>query len=144
MTEEERYWDRQFRLELVAKEIGDYLRFWYRMDVRQTKAKWDTVRVYCDFGIYDLHSLIYPGYVFTQKSFHKNPLKFINKYTRFFFTMFSGIVTDIQALGYARAYRKACKKYPELDKHILEGADHRDYLEDIYLERNIKTNWSKL
>lgn len=138
-----KYWSRQDLLEQIAREIAIPLRKWFRMPIRDYKGKHDTVRMYCDFGISDLHSFIYPGYVFMQKGFQTNPLRFINTCSKYPFNWASDIICEIQIYAYNRYYRKACLKYPELAFNILEGADHRDLLRDLYKEFNVQTQWKR-
>lgn len=144
MLEDDKYWARQDKLEDIAAEIGLPLRKWFRLNVRQHKAKYNTVRVYCDFGIYDLHQIVYPGYAFIQKHFQSQPLKFINSMSRYPLRWFEGIIAEIQIYGYNLVYKRACKKNPELAHNILEGADHREFLKDLYTDFKVTTNWKKL
>lgn len=113
-------------LEQIAHEIGQYCRRYGRIQVTQTKEKYGSVRVYCGFGSYGLHGLIYPGYAYSQfpKWLWNLDCTYGNYITRYFDT----IIVPWQKFIYRRAYWKQIKKYPHLFDEITGSMDWDDVL----------------
>jgi hypothetical protein len=117
----------------AANEIGKYCRKYGFIEVRQTKEKWGSCRVYCSFGVYDLHSLIWSGYHYTQWSrfgsigkilafLDRKVIEPLIRYSRI-----NRIIIPYQEFIYKMAYKRAMKKYPHIRPNIKHYADH-DYL----------------
>jgi|ERR1019366_6409643 hypothetical protein len=110
-------------IEDAGAYIGYWLRKWVRMDVRQVKEKYGTVRVYCAFGFCQIYSMFYPGYCWIKPWWphrldlwisSKTPLvKWINC-----------LVTPIQQWAYVWRYKKATQKWPHLRDEIISCADY--------------------
>lgn len=117
-----------------AELIGIGCRKWGRISVYDYKEKFGTVRVYVSFGIYDLHTLLYPGYHFMQ--FPKWLYNF-NHYSFYFFRPFNPLITMYQISVYRYFYYKAVKLYPHLKEEILLSADHTEYLDKYILRTKL-------
>lgn len=106
----------------IAKELRTYA----RINVRDSKEKWGTVRVYCDFGWYNLHSIMYPGYYRNQ--FPKWLANLDNRYLWQLVSLLNIVVVPFHKRFYRKTYRRAIHKWPHLRKEILAGADHSELL----------------
>ena len=115
----------------AAVYIGDFCRRWGRIQVRDTKEKYGTSRVYCSFGIYSLYSIFHPGAVY---------LRWPKWFKWWEYNFFSPIIQHLQKwipfykwqiFIYRLAYKKAIKKWPHIKKEILAGADYDDLLEGL-------------
>lgn len=113
----------------AARYMGEFMVKWGRLPVSDTKEKWGTARVYCYFGWYDLHSIIYPRHHYVQWSkgsfldrLNKNSLvsRIIPK--------LGSLIIPYQEYIYYLAYKRAIEKWPHLRKEILGGADHSELL----------------
>ena len=112
-------------LNAAGASIGYWLRKWVRMDVRDVKEKFGTLRVYCSFGWCSLYSVWRPSYMWSPKwwpvrfdrwvSDNTPILKWINR-----------IVVPIQKKAYVWRYKKAVQKWPHLYEEILCCADYGD------------------
>ena len=108
-------------LDQAAYYIGATLRKYGRISVLQSKEKYGTVRVYLSFGFDDLHSLMYPGYHYSQNKWMAHiPLTWLNF-----------IVIPLQTKLYRLIYKKAIKKWPHLRERIITEADFPNYLEGL-------------
>jgi len=116
-------------LDTIAREIGTTLRDRYRIDVSQFKEKYGTVRVYCTFGWWNLHSLIYPGYHFNRFPRWLQRLDdvllgpIVHQLGRFFI--------PLQQKAYRQQYARAIVKYPHHRTAILACADWPEYLKGL-------------
>jgi len=115
----------------AAEFIGRGLRFW-RVDVRQWKEKFGTVRVYCSLGIQWWPQLTHPGYVYNQ---WPRWLDFITygSYNRWsplcwVLRLLNLAVVPFHAWLYKRYYREAIRRWPHLKEEILRGADFHELL----------------
>jgi hypothetical protein len=120
----------------AADEIGQFCRRWGRISVTQTKEKFGTARVYCHFGIHQMHSITHPGYVYSR---YPNWLwhidcRFIAKF--FNFIRLHKIITPYQIWIYKLAYKRAFKKYPHIVDEIYYGADQQQLIETQYSKFN--------
>jgi hypothetical protein len=96
----------------------------------QVKEKFGTVRFYASFGHLSLHTLIYPGYVYSQfpkwlwrlDIYITGPI--LDK-------LFGRLFVWWQTKVYRYAYKKALKAYPHLREEILCAADYRELLEGL-------------
>jgi hypothetical protein len=124
----------------IAREIGDFCVRWARMNVRDTKEKFNCVRVYCGFGFHNLHSIIYPRYCFSQ--FPKWLWSFDCKYISKFFELIklNRIVVPWQIFIYKLAYNRAVKKYPQLKYQILIDADYLELIDKEFHDEH----WSSV
>lgn len=96
----------------------------------QSKEKYGTVRFYAHFGYLSLHSIIYPGYMYSQfpKWLWKMDIYYIGPFLRFFFEK---PFVWWQKKVYNRAYWKALKKWPHLRAEILCGADRPELIKGV-------------
>lgn len=113
----------------AADEIGDFCVKWGRINVRQTKEKFGTVRVYCSLSIWGFHSLIYPRYVYSQ--FPDWLWKLDCKIGTKILSPFRFLFGKHQAFIYRLAYKRALKKYPHIRKEILDCADYSELLKSL-------------
>lgn len=123
----------------AAEFLGDYCARWGRFR-GQTKEKYGTVRFYTTMGYLSLHSLIFPGYVYSQfpKWLRTLDIYVISPVLRF---LFGRIWGKWQVFIYRRAYVLALKKWPHLRKEILRDMDHVDLLDG---HEDIKMCWSPI
>lgn len=110
----------------AADEIGDFCAKWGRIGVRQTKEKYGTARVYCSFGAWGFHSLIYPKYVYSQ--FPDWLWKLDCRIGTKILSPFQKVIIKYQIFIYKLAYKKALEKYPFIKDEILGGADWHELL----------------
>lgn len=127
-----------------AEFIGKWLRKYARINVRDWKEKFGTVRVYCSIGFTCFHSFVYPGYIWIHKWWpykldlwlsYKTPiLKWINC-----------IIIPIQTRLYIWRYAKAIEKWPHLAHEILCCADYPELLKPLKedLKRRNLYNYGK-
>jgi hypothetical protein len=114
-------------IEAAAAFIGEGLRKW-RVQVRQYKEKFGTVRVYCHFGISGIHDLFYPGWAYYQwprwtRSLSDRPY--------WLYRALNLLIYPIHFRVYSYYYRKAVERWPHLRKEILSNADHEELLQDL-------------
>ena len=135
----------------AARDIAMFCKRWGRIGVRDYKEKYGTARVYCGFGYTQLHSLIWPGHIYSRYPFgvskygwKLNATRFGkwlgNKiwrldcnFSRFFFQnkIIGGLICKYQIWIYKKAYERALKKYPYIVKEILYGADYPELLRHL-------------
>lgn len=103
--------------------IGYWLRKWLRMDVRDVKEKFGTVRIYCSFGWQGVYSIYRPGYCWYPKWW---PIKLDHwlAYDTPVFKWINRIVVPIQQKAYAWRYKRAVQKWPHLYREIVSCADY--------------------
>lgn len=111
----------------AAYFIAHWLRRWVRMDVRDYKEKFGTVRVYCSFGWYGIHSIYRPGYVWYPKWWPIRLDYWAN--STFLFQMLNRLVIYVQKKAYVWRYKKAVQKWPHLYKEIVSQADYGELFE---------------
>mgnify|MGYP001588249460 CR=1 FL=1 len=117
-------------IDAAARFIGEGLRFW-RIDVRQWKEKYGTVRVYCSFGFPWWQSLTHPGHVWCRWPRWLDFITYAHSwYNPFYFTLrlLNLVVIPFHVWLYKFYYRKACRKWPHLREEILRGADYYELL----------------
>lgn len=121
------FWGNEFKyfseVEEAAQFIGQYCRKYGRINVTQTKEKFGTARVYCDFGLYNLFSITHPGH-------HYNHI-YPNWLIKLDYCVFSKIIklfnplfVHYQFYIYRKAYEAAFKKWPLIKEEIISGADY--------------------
>ena len=123
--------------------IGYWLRKWMRMDVRDVKEKFGTVRVYCSLGWSQFYNVFYPGYVWVKPwwphrfdmwlSYHTPIMKWINH-----------IVIPVHTWAYAWRYKKAVQKWPHLREEILSMADFGEVFEGRIPGYKHSDYWTKV
>lgn len=113
----------------AAAFIAVYLRRWGRVDVRDYKEKFGTVRVYCSLGWHQLHSITHPGYCYSR---YPQWLWKLDCYHGWKIArVLNVVVVPFHRWLYRRAYRLAVEKWPHLRKEILNGADWREILQGL-------------
>ena len=124
----------------AADYIGDFCVRWGRINVRQTKEKYGTARVYCSLGGYaSLHGLLFPNYVYKHRRFPDWLWKLDTYYLSKVFSLFTKYgFGKWQILVYKEAYRRAIKKYPMIKAEILCGADYDELLEHLWTKEDYK------
>lgn len=93
----------------------------------QIKEKYGTVRFYAHMGHISLHSLVYPGYVYSQfpNWLWKLDCNYIGPFLRFFFER---LFVKWNIFIYNYAYQKCLKKYPHLRAELLCAANHPELI----------------
>lgn len=114
------------QVDQAAYFIGQYCRKYGRIGVRQTKEKYGTARVYCDFGFYQLFSITHPGYAFSR--YPKWLWSLDCKYFSRVISKLNWIVVPYQIWIYRRAYELAFKKWPLIKDEIISGADYPELI----------------
>lgn len=113
----------------AAEYIGDFMVKWGRIVVSDTKEKWGTARVYCQFGWYDLHSIFYSRYHYIQ--WKQGSLMWrlnYNKYVSLLVNKLGELIVPYQKYIYYLAYKRAVGRWPHLRKEILISADYPELL----------------
>lgn len=100
-----------------------------RIQVMDAKEKWGTVRIYCNFGWYTLHDVVYPGYHFNQFPRWLQVLDY--KILSTFVQHASKLAEPYQRRVYRQAYRNAIRKHPYYRTAILGYADWPELLEGL-------------
>lgn len=121
-------WQHLSELDQVAQFIGKRL-LKARIPVSDFKEKWGTVRVYCTFGWYSLHDIVYPGFHFNHFPLWLQNLDYyvISHVVQ----RLSNLAFPLQVRWYRQTYKKALEKWPHLRYPILECADYPEYLEGL-------------
>lgn len=126
--EEDYDWD---GLYWCVEYLGKNLRRWGRINVRQTKEKYGTLRCYCSLGWYCLLNITHPGYsaywVYPKwlMTFDIFVLSKIVPYLNY-------IVLPYHKWLYRKLYKDCVKKFPHLRNEILCCADYHELLKDLY------------
>ncbi len=113
----------------AASWIGGQLVTWGRVSVNTTKEKWGTVRVYCHFGWYDMHSITHPRHRFNR---YPTWLQQVDRVliSRIIKPM-NLFVIPYQRWLYRNTYRRAIKRWPHIRAEILDSPDYPDLLEGL-------------
>lgn len=129
----------------AAEFIARRLRFW-RVDVRQWKEKFGTVRVYCSLGLQWWPQLTHPGHVWIRWPRWLDFITYAHSwYNPFNYSLriVNYIVTPFHVWLYRNTYRKACEKWPHLYSEIVSQADYGELFED-YIPGYVHSNyWTK-
>jgi hypothetical protein len=111
----------------IAKNL-----LWWRVDVRDWKEKFGTIRVYCSLGIGWWPQLTHPGHVYNR---WPRWLDFIayggyNRWNPLYWALrgINVVAVPLHVWVYKRYYRKACEKWPHLKQEILRCADFHELL----------------
>jgi len=93
----------------------------------QAKEKYGELRFYAKFGWLSLHTLIYPGYVYSQfpNWLWRLDCRYIGPTLRFFFER---PFVWWQIKVYNWAYQRALARHPHLRAEILNSADYHEFI----------------
>lgn len=116
-------------VENAAREIGEFCRKWGRINVRQTKEKYGTARVYCSFGWTQLFSITHPGYVYSRYPQWLWSLDVF--YISRIITRLNWVVVPLHTRLYRYAYKRTIKRYPHIRSEILWAADYPECLKNL-------------
>jgi hypothetical protein len=112
----------------AAAFIGEGLR-WWRVDVRQYKEKFGTVRVYCTLGVTSLHQLTHPGHVYRRwKSGWWWKQDCCAGWVKRLLTVVNWVAVPLHKALYRWYYRRARARWPHLAQEISRGADFPELL----------------
>lgn len=122
-------WEKQMMMaDDAATFIGEWLIKWGRIEVKQYKEKFGTVRVYCDdFGFSDFYSIWRPSYYWIPSWW---PYK-LDRRLSVILRLFNYIVVPVQKVLYRLRYKQAVRKWPKIKAEILDYADFPDLLKGI-------------
>lgn len=117
--------------------IHNRFRRW-RIQVTQSKEKYGTARIYCHLGVYQIHSITHPGYVYSRYPHWLWVLdcrygRYVVKY------LVNWWLYPLHKFIYRDTYKKAVKMYPHLTREILCMADYYELLGGLGYEFNRKT-----
>jgi len=107
----------------AAEFIGEGLLRW-RVNVRQYKEKFGTVRVYCTLGIQWWPQLTNPGYY--HNPWPKWTWRFQDR-PRWLLRLVNAMIRPVHSLLYTYYYTQAVKRWPHLRQEIVSCADY-EYL----------------
>jgi len=107
-----------------------------RIEVRQSKEKFGTARIYCSLGFSQLHSITHPGHCYNRypKWLWNLDCIYGSKLIPFLFNWW---VVPYQKFVYRKVYQEACKRWPHLEKEICCCADFRELL-TFYPSENLR------
>lgn len=115
-----------------ARYIGENLRRWGRVGVRQYKEKYGTVRVYCGFGWRNLLNITHPGHISWNGRYPKWLIKVDHLIFSNIVPWFNWIIVPYQKWLYYFLYKQCVIKFPHLRDEILSCADYSEILKDLY------------
>jgi hypothetical protein len=115
----------------AADYIGVWLRKWGRVNVRQIKEKFGTVRIYCTLGWNRFHDIFYPGHCFFRWPGWAVTLDLFISHQLCFSRVLFEVSYPIQRRLYRWRYTKAVEKWPHLREEILSCADWPDELKGL-------------
>lgn len=118
------YWK---EVDEAAEYIADFCVILGRINVRDWKEKFGTVRVYCRFGLESLGSLIWPRIQY----YGDMPNYFKVLWGIYIPNFINSIIVPYQLYIYRKAYKNAIKKWPMIKEEILCAADWSEYLKGI-------------
>lgn len=116
-------------IDAAAKFIATYLVRWGRVNVRDYKEKWGTVRVYLSLGWQGFHSITHPRHVYCRYPAWLWRLDCL--YFRYLFIPINKLIVPYHVWLYRRAYQRAVRTWPHLRREILAGADFSELLKDL-------------
>ncbi|SRR5229473_1852558 len=128
-------------LDDVGDYIGLWLRRWVRMDIRQIKEKFGTLRIYCSFGWNSFYSVYHPGYCWSPKWW---PYDLDRTLSDYLMPIFNKVIIPIQQKAYTWRYKKAVQKWPHLYKEIVSCADWGELFDGIIPEYKHSDFWKKV
>ena len=114
-------------------DAGDYISEnlvrWGRVNVRDCKEKYRSLRIYLSLGWHQMHSILYPRYIYNQ--FPKWLWKLDCLYFSKAVNLLNYIVVPYHIFLYKLLYRRAVKKWPHLKREILCAADYPELLKAL-------------
>jgi len=128
--------DTEILRDIAAYEIGKFLVKWGRINVRQTKSKYGTVRVYCSLGYWSFHSFFHPTHIWVRwpKWLYTADL-FVGQYVMKYLNY---LVVPYQKFIYKKAYERAVKRFPTIAKNILICTDFPEILKPLIEKHGLK------
>lgn len=124
--------NKEFELEQIAVEIGNFCAKWGRIHISQTKEKYGTCRVYIYFGFYGLHGTLFPKNNYKHKYFPQWLWQLDNyvfyKLTTKLTSLLDFVVIPWQQYIYKLAYKRAIKKYSYYEEAITTCMDYPELL----------------
>jgi hypothetical protein len=123
-------WPHWGDLNSAVHELSDFARRWGRLGIH-TKEKWGCLRA-STYWAHDLHSIIWPGYVYAQWQYHLP--ESIAKRVWWLDVYVWPRILRFTPLGwyqrkiYGLAYRRICKKYPHIIDEILQDAEYPELI----------------
>lgn len=100
---------------------------WGRVNVRDYKEKYGTVRVYCSLGWHQLHSITHPRHCFSQYPRWLWSLDCLYL-SRVIPRLTGWFVVPYHKWLYRRVYSAAVRRWPHLAKEITYCADYGELL----------------
>lgn len=104
---------------------------WGRINVRQSKEKFGTARIYCSLGFYHLLSITHPGHVSWKGRYPNWLFKLDIHILSPIIEKLNFVVIPYQAWVYKTVYKNAVQKYPHLKKEIICAADYPQLLKGV-------------
>lgn len=102
---------------------------WGRVNIRDVKEKYGTLRIYLSFGWHQLHSFTHPRYIYSR---YPQWLWILDcLYFSKFFRLLNFIIVPYHQFLYRFFYKKAVEKWPHLTAEILCCADYDELLEGV-------------
>lgn len=117
-------------LALAERMLEKTLKF-YRVPVRDIKEKWGTLRCYTGLGWTSLHSIAYPGYMYSQFPGWLWKLDVYYGYDLLRYTGIAYLSYKLHCWAYRRGYKKILKAFPHLREEILICADFPELLKGL-------------
>lgn len=120
----------------AAEFIDSRLRFW-RVDVRQSKEKFGTVRVYCSLGIQWWPQLTHPGHAYNRWPKWLNLVVYAGRWSPFrgLLRLLNKVVVPFHVWLYRDTYQKAVLRWPHLYEEITCAADYKELLRGLKRDR---------
>jgi hypothetical protein len=103
---------------------------WGRINVRQSKEKFGTARIYCSLGWTSLLSITHPGYMH-YRPYPKWLVKFDIYVLSRIIPYLNYVVLPYHKWLYRKIYSNAVKSYPHIKEEITCMADFRDLLKGL-------------
>lgn len=125
-------------VENAASYIGRFCRRFGRINVRQDKEKYGTVRVYCNLGWSCLLNITHPGYCH-YRPFPQWLMKFDINYGDKIAHVLNYVIYPYHKWVYNLAYQRAIKKWPHIRTEILVDADSLKFIDNC---DDIKVMWT--
>lgn len=116
-------------LDAAGDYIGDNLVRWGRVNVRDVKEKYGSLRIYLSFGWFGLHSFTHPRHAYIRYKRDGLLWKLNSSYAVLkIFDLLNHVVVPYHILLYKYFYWRATKKWPHLADEIVDAADYCEYL----------------
>jgi hypothetical protein len=113
----------------AAQFIAKRLQYW-RVDVRDWKEKYGTVRIYCSFGLRWWQSLTHPGHVWLRWPRWLNFVNYPTPRSPFYWLLrlVNYAIVPFHVWLYKRTYLEARRRWPHLAQEIYRGSDYSELL----------------